>query len=335
MIRLLMGITLSEVGGSQKVVYGIISNLPEQVYDITLVTSPDGELLDWVRELNQHRTNKIKIITLNSIRRNLSPIYDLITLVRLIRLMKKSDYNIAHFHNSKMGTLGRIAAKICGVPRIYYTMHGLNLNINTTGRIYPILSLIEKMIARFTTKVAFVSKYDMAIGIRNGWASEANACLIYNGISEAAVPEPPQNPTKATEHVPIIAFVARLAEPKVPEFAIRVSDKLLSAGYHHELMIIGDGPKMEECRSLIRSLGIEEYVSLLGKRRNVIELLSEADIFCLFSRWEGLPISVLEAMLCELPVVASDVGGIPELIEHGKTGYLVTGLNEDLAAEYL
>jgi glycosyltransferase involved in cell wall biosynthesis len=335
MIRLLMGITLSEVGGSQKVVYSILSNLPEQDYEITLVTSPGGELLDWVNELNQKRENPIRIVALDCIRRNLSPFFDFITFIKLIRLIKKTKFDIAHFHNSKMGTLGRAAAKLHGIPKIYYTMHGLNLNRNTTGRIYPILSLIERIIARFTTKVIFVSKHDMDIGISNGWASETNACLIYNGISEADIPEKPENPPRDSGHVPVIAFVARLAEPKVPEFAIKVSAKLLDAGYNHRLLIIGDGPKMEECRNLIRSLGIDSYVSLMGKCGNVMELLSKADIFCLFSRWEGLPISVIEAMLCGLPVVASDVGGIPELVEHGKNGYLVPGFNEDLAADYL
>lgn len=335
MIRLLMGITLSEVGGSQKVVYNILSNLPEQDYEITLVTSPGGELLDWINELNQKRDNPIRIVTLDCIRRNLSPFHDFITFIKLIRLMKETPYDVAHFHNSKMGTLGRLAAKLCGIPKIYYTMHGLNLNRNTTGRIYPVLSLIERIIARFTTKVIFVSKHDMEAGIRNGWATETKACLIYNGISEADIPEKPKNPPQNSGHVPVIAYVARLAEPKVPEFAIQVSAKLLDAGYHHTLLIIGDGPKMEECRNLIRSRRIDSYVSLMGKCGNVMEILSKADIFCLFSRWEGLPISVIEAMLCGLPVVASDVGGIPELVKQNETGYLVPDLDDNKAADYL
>jgi len=330
-----MGITLSEVGGSQKVVYNIISNLPDQTYDITLVTSPGGELLDWVSELDQSRNNKIRIVTLDCIRRNMSPIYDLITLFRLFTLMKKEKYDVAHFHNSKMGTLGRLAAKLSGIPKVYYTMHGLNLNKNTTGRAYPILSLIEKITGRFSTKVIFVSKHDMDIGIHNAWASETNSSLIYNGVSEAKISENERNHSEAPEQAPAIAFVARLAEPKLPEFAIRVSAKLLQSGYNHRLLMIGDGPKTDECRNLIHSFGIDENVSLLGKCSNVVELLTQADIFCLFSKWEGFPISIIEAMLCGLPVVTSDVGGIPELVEHGKTGYLIPSLDEEMAVEYL
>ena len=332
-IRLLMGITLSEVGGSQKVVYSILSGLPETDYEITLVTSPGGELLDWVSQLNLNRENKIQVITLDCIRRDISPICDLLTFSRLVALMKGEKYDVAHFHNSKMGTLGRIAAKLCGVPKILYTMHGLNLNKNNTGRMYPVLSLIEKMIARFTTKVIFVSKHDMEAGIRNGWATEENACLIYNGMPEPDAPE--RLKRQSSEQPPVIAFVARLAEPKQPEFMIQVSAKLLSSGYEHRLWIIGDGPKTEECKNLIHSLGVEDKISLLGKCDNVPTLLSQADIFCLFSKSEGLPISVLEAMQAGLPVIASDVGGMPELVEHEGTGYLVHGFNEDLTVGYL
>ncbi len=331
MIRLLMGITLSEVGGSQKVVYSIISNLPEQVYDITLVTSPGGELLDWIAELNKSRKNKIRIVTLDCIRRNLSPVYDLITFLMLTALINQGKYDIAHFHNSKMGILGRLAAKLCGTSKIYYTMHGLNLNKNTTGRIYPILSLIERVVSGFSTRVIFVSKHDMEIGIRNGWASKTNACLIYNGIPKPDI----SDKTDHSSRMPVIAFVARLNEPKMPEFVIRVSKKLFQAGYNHKLIIVGDGPKLESCRDLIRLFGIEQQVVLLGRCSNVTKLLSSVDIFCLFSKWEGLPISIIEAMMCGLPVVASDVGGIPELVEHGKVGYLIPGFDENLATEHL
>jgi glycosyltransferase involved in cell wall biosynthesis len=329
-----MGITLSEVGGSQKVVYSIISNLPEDLYDITLVTSPGGELLDWIKELNRGRSNKIRIVTLECIRRDISLFYDLATFFKLISIMKNGRYDVAHFHNSKMGTLGRIAAKLCGIQKIYYTMHGLNLNKKTTGRLYPVLSLIEKRIARFTTKVVFVSKHDMMAGIQNGWATATNACLIYNGIPE--VPSSERRKKHLEDHdAPVIAFIARLAEPKQPEFAIRVSAKLLRGGNDHKLLIIGDGPKRTECEELIRSLGEENRIIMMGKCDNVMELLSQSDIFCLFSKSEGLPISIIEAMQCGLPVVASDIGGIPELIEHGVTGFLVPGQDEDFAAECL
>lgn len=336
MLRLLIGITLSEVGGSQKVVYSILSNLPEDVYDVTLVTSPGGELLDWVKELNSGRENKIRVVILNCIRRNISPLWDLVTLISLVCLMRKTGFNVAHFHNSKMGLLGRLAAKISGIPKVYYTVHGWGLSKGTTGVLYPLLSRVERAAARLTTKVVFVSQSDLEEGIRKGWAYSSDSCLIYNGISDISfVRQQSINHLKLSEDLPVIAFVARLSDPKDPLFIIRVSGQLLKEGYNHMLVIIGDGPKLDACIELIRMLGIDRNVILLGKRDNVVELLMEADIFCLFSKWEGLPISILEAMYCGLPVIANGVGGIPELIEHGKTGYVLYDYDIRKAAEYL
>lgn len=336
MIKLLMGITLSEVGGSQKVVFNIIANLPEYLYDVTLITSPGGELLDWINELNKKRTNKVKVITLNSLCREISPICDVLAFTKLLLLLLKRKYDIAHFHNSKMGIIGRVAAKIVRLPRVYYTVHGWGLNKNTTGSIYGILSLLEKIVARFSTQVIFVSQSDLEMGISHGWALKTSAHLIYNGIDyEYLVSSHNHKILKLQDDLPVIAFVARLAEPKEPLFLIQVSAQLLRDGYNHMLVIIGDGPKYIDCINLIKTLGIEGSVVLLGKRNDVIELLKEVDVFCLFSKWEGLPISIIEAMLCGLPIVANDVGGIPELIHHGETGYLLNEFNVKKAALFL
>ena len=103
-ISLLLGVTLSEMGGAQKVVYDIIKSLPERVYEITLVTYPCGELIEWVKNLNKERdSNKVKIITLYSLRREISPLNDLKTLLSLYKIIKLGNYDITHFHSSKMG----------------------------------------------------------------------------------------------------------------------------------------------------------------------------------------------------------------------------------------
>lgn len=328
-----MCITLSETGGSQRVVYDILSNLPESLYDITLVTAPGGELLDWVDALNQNRTNSIKTLTWTCLKRSISPVNDFIAFVRLLALMKRSHFDVAHFHNSKVGILGRISAKLAGTPKVYYTVHGWGLNRSTTGRLYRVMSFIERVVARFCTGIVFVSKSDMDQGLRNKWASESKARLIYNGISDESAA--PRDLPDIPADVPVIVFVARLAEPKEPITALQVSERLYLDGYTHHLLIVGDGPLYPECESYIEERNLQKHASLLGMRDDVRALLARADIFCLFSKWEGLPVSILEAMIAGLPVVASAVGGVPELIEHGKTGYLVDEPNVEKAAGYL
>ncbi|MHC5717067.1 MAG: glycosyltransferase, partial [Nostoc sp.] len=92
---------------------------------------------------------------------------------------------------------------------------------------------------------------------------------------------------------------------------------------HVHLDLVGSGPSLESCKALAQSLGIAEQVSFLGDRTDVPDLLAQSQIFILSTHYEGLPISILEAMRAGLPVVATSVNGIPEEVEHGKTGLLV------------
>ena len=335
MIRLLMGITMSETGGSQKMVYNILSGLPQEEYEVTLLTSPGGSLLDWVEDLNRGRTIKIKVLTCPHIRRDISLLSDVRAFLYMLTLFAKKRYDVAHFHNSKMGLLGRLAAKLAGVPRILYTVHGWGLNRKTAGRMYFILDRVERLLAKRTDAIIFVCESDMRTGIANRWASEANSVVIYNGVPQEAGRQPVRGSLGIPADVPLIAYVARLAQPKEPAFAIRVCERLAAQGHDHRMVIIGGGPKQEECSRLIEELHLENRVYMLGHRENACAILKDADIFCLFSRWEGLPVSILEAMCAGLPVVANGVGGIPELVANGETGFLVDGLDLDAAAEAL
>lgn len=330
MIKLLMCITLSETGGSQRVVYDILANLPEDKYDITMVTAPGGDLIDWVNRLNQCRKNVIRVITLSCIRRNISPVNDFVTFIRLLSLMRRSRFDVAHFHNSKVGLLGRAAAWLSRTPKTFYTVHGWGLNRSTTGILFPFLSMAERIVARMSTAVIFVSRSDMERGLQNKWAYKSNASLIYNGIADGSAPR-----ERASGSEPVIIFVARLAEPKEPLLALQASEILQREGYAHRLLIVGDGPMYPDCVQYIGEHRLQNCAFMLGKRDDVRGLLESSDIFCLFSRWEGLPISILEAMAAGLPVVASAVGGIPEMVEHGSSGYLAEDFSAENTAEYI
>lgn len=330
MIKLLMCITLSETGGSQRVVYDILANLPEDLYDITLVTAPGGDLLEWVNRLNQCRASKIRVISLSCIRRNISPVNDFATFLHLLALMRRFRFDVAHFHNSKVGLLGRLAAWLAHTPKTFYTVHGWGLNRSTTGHLFPFMSMAERIVARMSTAVIFVSLSDMERGLQNKWAFKSNASLIYNGIANVSSPR-----ERASGGEPVIIFVARLAEPKEPLLALQVSELLQREGYAHRMLIVGDGPQYPACVQYIDDRQLQNRAAMLGKRDDVRELLEISDIFCMFSQWEGLPISILEAMAAGLPIVASAVGGIPEMLEHGTTGYLVEGFRAETAAKYI
>lgn len=334
-IKLLLGITLSEVGGSQKVVYDILSNLPEDRYEITLVTSPGGELLEWISKINSRRRLKVKVITLESLKRDISPLNDLKAFFGLYRVLRKGRYDIAHFHTSKIGLLGRIAAGLARVPKIFYTVHGWGLNSCRSAGIKRILGFAEWLGGLICTRVVCVCRHDIDSGVRSGWFCRNKACLIYNGIDR-----PPsvqkgmlRKELGIAQDTLVIGTIMRLSEPKDPIFTIEVMNEVKKRGYKVKLVILGDGRLRGKCEQLISRLGMKQDAFLLGKRDNVRELLPDIDVVLLFSKREGMPLSILEAMSAGKPVVASNVGGIPELIRHGQNGYLLDNFDIYQGAE--
>ncbi len=335
-VKILFGVTLSELGGAQRVVFDIISSLPQDQYDITLVTSPVGELINWINNLNRKRKSQIRIIELSSIKRELSPFYDLKAVKELYKIIKKEKYDIVHFHSSKMGILGRVAAWLAGIKKIYFTVHGWGINDNMSKAKKIILGAAESFASRLSTKVICVSQQDREKGIRNGWLKESNSCVIHNGIQEIAHSKGKlKNQLGLREDIPIIGMVARLKEPKDPMLTIEVINELRKRGKKCRLVIVGDGPLRPQCQSLIEKHHLQEQVTLLGSREDVRSLLPDMSVFTLFSKWEGLPICILEAMAEGLPVVATDVGGISELVEPGVNGYLVSKRDITEAADYI
>jgi Glycosyltransferase len=332
-IRILMGVTLSEMGGAQKVVYDLLASLSSLQYELTLVTSPGGELIDWVKELNRNCENKIKIVTLPSLEREISIKNDVKTFIELFRIIKKGRFDIAHFHSSKIGILGRIAAFLAGVPRIFFTAHGWGINEYQSRLKQVLFTFAERMAGIMCSKIICVSDFDMEKCIKKKWANRNKLCVIHNGAAEM-----PASYGKLRKElcIPddelIVGTVMRLKEPKDPMTFIRAAKILIKKKQNVRFIIIGDGPLKEKCIALIKDNGLENKVIMLGKRRDARELLVDFDIFVLLSKWEGLPITIIEAMLAGKPVVASDVGGVSELVSDGGNGYLLKTGNEMEAA---
>jgi len=152
--------------------------------------------------------------------------------------------------------------------------------------------------------------------------------VIHNAVDVAGAPR-----SRHERPVPRLISVGRLKAPKDFLTLVRALAALPAGSF--DALIVGDGPDRAELETEIRRLGIEESVELSGERDDVPKLLAGSDVFVLSSRSEGLPVSVLEAMAAELPVVASAVGGLAELVEDGATGLLVPAGDERALTEAL
>lgn len=327
---------MSEIGGAQKVVYDVISSLDKDNYDITLITCPNGELIDWINKLNYTRNFKIKVITLDNIVRKISPLKDLKVLLRLFSIIRKERFDVTHFHSSKMGIIGRISAWLANCPNILFTVHswGINEYQNPIKRI--LFGFLEKFTYSISDKVICVSKFVQDKGIYNNWIDNRKSLVIHNGIDDCSSTESNiRIKLKVPDDTCLVCTIMRLREPKMPMFTIKVVSELANRGYNVKLLIIGDGPLRSECEALISEFNLEDKVFLLGTCHNARNILSATNIFTLFSKWEGLPLSIIEAMYAGKPVISNDVGGISELITHEINGFLINDFDINKTADYL
>jgi glycosyltransferase involved in cell wall biosynthesis len=316
--RVLLVITLAEVGGAQSYVASLLPALSEQ-FDVAVAAHGDGPLQEAASG------GGVRFIPLRHVRRPVKPLRDLAGLVELVRLFRRERPEILHASSSKAGVLGRLAAFAARVPIRIFTVHGWAFAAYS-GLASSLYRWADRLMSPLTTVTICVSENERAAGLGAGTCRAERTVVIRNAVDVATVPR-----TRHTAATPRVVAVGRLKPPKDCLTLVRALAGLSPGSF--EALIVGDGPDRGALEAEIRRLGLAERVQLAGERRDVPELLAASDVFVLSSASEGLPVSVLEAMAAELPVIASAVGGMSELVVDGETGLLVPpGDADELAA---
>ncbi len=306
-MRILYVITRSELGGAQAVVLTYLQAL-ETYANVALATGEEGFLADEARALG------VPVSVLPDLVAPIAPQLDCQALHALYKLIREYQPDLVHAHSSKAGLLARLAARMAGVPSVF-TAHGFAFTRNARLLRKAIAIPSEWLGARLGDSLIAVSEYDGALGARYRILAKNQINVVYNGLTDVSFLARP------AEGAPVnIVMVARFAPPKDHLSVLRAL-----AGMHSDfrLWFVGEGPTIPQVREEAVRLELGDRVVFLGARNDVPELLSKAHIFVLASDYEGLPISILEAMRAGLPVLASDVGGVPECVRDGSTGFLV------------
>ncbi len=260
---------------------------------------------------------------------------DLRSLARLYRLLKSLSPDILQTQLFAADIMGRTFGRLLKVPVIVTSIR--NTYYGGFGR-----NLLIRLTERFADKTTFVSRTALERFVKLGIVSEEKAILIYNGLDPDRFCNGLTDKEKTvrrrelgfSEDVPLILAVGSLTRQKGYSDLLRALLILNQQQVAFKLAVAGSGPLKNELAAEVRELGLEENVSFLGRSDQIAELMASAELLVLASLWEGLPGVVLEAMASELPVVATAVGGTPELVVEGQTGYLVPpGDSEGLAAK--
>lgn len=309
-MRLLYLITRSEPGGAQVHLLELLRGLQNRAELYLGVGSEDGEafLVEEARSLG------VKVHLLPHLVQPLRPTADLRGLREVLTLIQQVQPNLVHAHSSKAGLLGRMGAWRVGVPSVF-TAHGFAFTDGVTPLRKALALPPEWVAGRLGSFVIAVSENDHKLALRYRVVAPSRVTTIWNGIPDVPYrANPVQGPPK-------IVMVARFAPPKSQTQLLTALSGLRELSWSLEL--VGEGPLLEPVRRLAAELGISDRVSFLGVRRDVEVLLAQGQIFALASDWEGLPLSLLEAMRAGLPVIASNVGGVPEAVADGETGFLI------------
>lgn len=292
----------------------------KSIDDYTLVCKEPGPLSEMLDEQG------VAIHFVPYFCRQLSPLNDLLSLFFLWRIFRKEKYDVVHTHSSKTGVLGRIAAKLAGCKKVVHTVHGFSFPAARTRYAYFIYFLMEWIAKWFTSVLIVLTENDKNIAINKLGFAAHKVRLLPNGVDISEVPNQVLNKQKDIFRV---VMVGRLDKQKDPHTFIMAAI-ILSKKYANVCFdLIGDGEYREELELLIKSEGQQGKVKMLLWRNDVRELLTSYDIFVLSSRWEGMPLAILEAQATGLPVVVTDIPGNRDLVREGVDGYTFPPGNVD------
>lgn len=333
-IKVLHIITRLCVGGAQEVVLKIVHGLDNKKYETTLVCGPEDIAID------SAEISGIRIIIMPQLVRRVSPIKDLITFIKLYFFIRREKFDIVHTHTSKAGVLGRIAAKLSGAPIIFHMPHGsIFHSVYFNSVAIFILSKIEKVAALCTDKIIVGSDNEREDFLSNNIGNKGKYVRIpYYFIRQQFYDVKVDKQAKKKElNIPDGAFllvnIARLVPEKGHMFCLEALRKVLDEVPNVMLLIVGEGRLRKAVETKIAELNLQRNVILTGFREDIPEILSITDISLHTSLWEGTPLAIAEAMFLGKAVIATRVGGIPEIIKNGVNGILVQPQNANELAK--
>lgn len=310
--------------GLYRFLMDLIKYTDKDRFEIVMACPEQGPLL---KDL---RNEGIRVIPIE-MRREINFVDDIKSFFSILHMLKKEKWDIVHTHCSKAGFLGRIAARLVGIPVIIYTPNSWYFDEPLPSIKKKFYIFLERFAAYFGDRIVTVTEEERKEIIRKKIAKPNQIITIYDGIDIDFLKEDVcigdlRGKLGLTHDDKIVGMIARLVPQKSPLDFVRAADKVLKIIPDVKFIIVGDGPLREKVESLCQQLSIEDKVILVStchERRDINKFFNLIDISVLTSSYEGLPLVALQSMYLKKPVVITKVRGIAEVIENNKDGLIV------------
>lgn len=305
------------LSGVQNVMLHLLQGLDPEEFEIYVACQPGGPLVEEIEKLSYH------YLPLPLLKHEISPL-DAVILVQLFYLCRKYRFDIVHTHSSKPGLLGRIAARLAGVPLVMHTGHGAPFHNMMPWYEQRFYMELERLGALFCHKMVFVNNYHREFYLQHRMISSEKALTIYNALNPELQQDIEQScqPKKSRKKAVTIGSLVRFSPAKNNIMIISAAIKVCHKRSDVRFIFAGDGELLELCRMMVKTNNLQERILLPGWQLDTAIQLSNYDALLHYSNYEGLPMSVIEAMYAGLPIIGSDIPPLTELVD-ADCGWLI------------
>ncbi|MCD5382269.1 MAG: glycosyltransferase [Candidatus Pacebacteria bacterium] len=332
--KVLFVVTKSTIGGAQRYVYDLATNLDRNTFEVQVAVGGNGPLKEILESAD------ITVHTITGMQRDMSFSKELQSWWSLATLIKDYDPDILHLNSSKAGGTGAFLGRILGVPRVIFTAHGWAFNEHRSWLSKKLITLLHWLTVLLSHTTIAVSK-ETKTQLPGPWVQH-KMTVIRNGLATPDFLSRTDARAQLSMHEPRLQAyradtwsisIGELHHIKNHHITIAAIAALTDKTIRH--VIIGGGEEKAHLENLIQEHGVTDQVFLLGTVPNAATLLKAADVFVLPSRSEALPYALLEAVHAGVPIIASNVGGIPEVITETQTSMLIPPNDSDALSDAL
>lgn len=329
--KILYIITKSVWGGAGKYVFDLATTLPKSTYEAVVALGGSGILKERLEREN------VPVYSIEGLDRDLNIFNDFSVLSKIIEIIKIEKPDIIHLNSSKIGGIGALAGRITKVPKIIYTAHGWPHNEDRSNFQKKLIKFFSWVTVILSHQTIVLSKkeYSEVVSwplvkdkfkiIKNGISSPMFSNREYSRKFLAGKIESP-----ITNETIIVGSIGELTKNKGFSYAINAFKDLVKENHNIKYLIIGEGEDREELEELVRVNKLQNHCFLVGFIPDASSFITGFDITLLPSIKEGLPYVILENTYAKVPIIATSVGGIPEMIEHDVSGLLVEPKNSEM-----